>query len=121
LGLLFNKKSTRALAPRGFLQSAYVFLCLICNKKVQGTAKGPKAILACGWVGLAFLTKTMKSPQRHGAGVDPPIIFCACSSMKNAPGGSEMPQGDFRIKKEVLPPTKTSFGGFVTPPPHAKT
>ena len=28
------------------------------------------------------------SPQRHGAGFDPPINVCACS-LQNAPGGSE--------------------------------
>jgi hypothetical protein len=36
----------------------------------------------------------MKIPQRHGAGFDPPIIFCACS-MQNTPGGFEIPQNVF--------------------------
>jgi hypothetical protein len=33
------------------------------------------------WLGGPRISKTMKSPQRHGAGFDPPIIFCACSSL----------------------------------------
>ena len=35
LGLFFHK-SARALAPRGLLRSAYVFLYLIYTKKMRG-------------------------------------------------------------------------------------
>ena len=55
------------------------------------------------WMGGPSITKTMKIPQRHGAGFDPPIIFCACS-IQNTPGGSEILQDDFRIKLKFLPP-----------------
>jgi hypothetical protein len=34
-------KSTRALAPRGLLQPAYVFLCLIYTKRSRAPQKGP--------------------------------------------------------------------------------
>jgi hypothetical protein len=53
----------------------------------------------------------MKIPQRHGAGFDPPMIFCDCSMQNNTPGGSEMPQGDFRKKLKVLP-LKRVFGAL---------
>jgi hypothetical protein len=51
----------------------------------------------CGWLGGPSIAKTMKIPQRHGAGFDPPIIFCACST-QNTPGGSGMPQEGFYTK-----------------------
>jgi hypothetical protein len=49
------------------------------------------------WLGWAYLTKTVRKPQRGLVNSDPPMIFCACS-MQNAPAASEMPQGDFRTK-----------------------
>ena len=41
------------------------------------------------WLGWAYLTKTVRKPQRGGVNFDPPMIFCACS-MQNAPAASEM-------------------------------
>jgi hypothetical protein len=40
LGLFFHK-SALALAPRGFLQSAYDFLCLIYTKNARASRKMP--------------------------------------------------------------------------------
>jgi hypothetical protein len=45
LGLFFHK-SARALAPRGLLESAYDFLCLISTKSPsQGIVESPRAVL----------------------------------------------------------------------------
>jgi hypothetical protein len=57
------------------------------------------------WMGGPSITKTMKIPQRHGAGFDPPIFFCA-SPIQNTPGGSAILQDDFRTKLENLPPKR---------------
>jgi hypothetical protein len=40
LGLFFHKTAL-ALAPRGLLQSAYDFLCLIYTKRSRASRKGP--------------------------------------------------------------------------------
>jgi hypothetical protein len=42
---------------------------------------------------------------------DPPMIICACS-VQNAPGGSEMPQGDFCISYKLKVRTRARFGGL---------
>jgi hypothetical protein len=41
------------------------------------------------WLGWAYLTKTMRKPQRGGVNFDPPIICCACS-MQNVPTADKM-------------------------------
>jgi hypothetical protein len=62
------------------------------------------------WLGWAYMTKTVRKPQRGGVNFDPPMIFCACS-MQNVPVASEMYQDDFRkkIKSFAL---KTIFWGL---------
>jgi hypothetical protein len=42
---LSKQKSVRALAPRGLLKSAYVFLCLIHTKGSRASRKGPGQFL----------------------------------------------------------------------------
>jgi hypothetical protein len=71
LGLFFQK-SARALAPRGFLLSAYNFLCLILNlhKKAQGTAKGPRAVLIHA---RSYAQKICFGPPREALVVPPSI------------------------------------------------
>ena len=49
------------------------------------------------WLGWAYLTKTVRKPQRGGVNFDPPMILCACS-MQNTPAASEILQDDFRTK-----------------------
>jgi hypothetical protein len=52
----------------------------------------PRMCVSAGlWLGWAYLTKTVRKPQRGGVNFDPPMVFCACS-MQNAPAASEMLQ-----------------------------
>jgi hypothetical protein len=55
----------------------------------MGHLEQPPAKIWAGWPCISK-KKMKKSPQRHGADFDPPIINCAFP-MKNSPGGSEMP------------------------------
>jgi hypothetical protein len=64
---------------------------------VCGNSLGAELLCGSLWLGWAYLTKTVRKPQRGEANFDPPMIFCACST-QNAPAASEMLPGDFRTK-----------------------
>jgi hypothetical protein len=72
------------------------------------------------WLGGPCITKRMKSPQRHGAGFNPPIIFCACSRAlwKMLQMVPKCSRTTFAQNKKFYP--QNVFLGFVTPPPHTK-
>jgi hypothetical protein len=55
------------------------------------------ATLRDTWLGWAYLTKTVRKPQRGGVNFDAPMIFCACS-IQNSPAASEMLQDEFGTK-----------------------
>jgi hypothetical protein len=59
------------------------------RSEVRGT-QGPERP-ATVWLGWAYLTKTMRKPQRGGVNFDPPIVCCACS-MQNVPTADKMLQ-----------------------------
>ena len=65
-----------------------LFLLSGCPKLTR-RALSPQLAKHPLWLGWAYLTKTMRKPQRGGVNFDPPIICCACS-MQNVPTADKM-------------------------------
>jgi hypothetical protein len=52
--------------------------------------------------GWAFHFQNNEKPVAPWGSLRSAYVFCACSiNVQNAPGGSEMPQGDFRTKHKI--------------------
>ena len=56
------------------------------------------------WLGWAYLTKTVRKPQRGGVNFDPPMIFCACS-MQNEPHESKADHTSFYVISKLFTQT----------------